>query len=478
MIDSGVFIGGRKLEYWNTHTIDSTNTLNGKPVLYWKNQTSGIIPAGVGQVILGNCSNVTVQNLEFENCSIGIELGYSTNISIINNSIKDSLGGIFVSISDNCEIIKNTAVSNFMYGLYLYYSNKSIVSGNDIFDNEYGIRVWFSHNNSLTSNNISRNDYGLFCLQSEYNNYTHCNISRNLDGIDILACNNNNISNNTVFSNRNWGIFISGSLSNIIYHNNFINNANQAFDDGSNQWDDGYPSGGNYWSDFDEPDEGAYDDYRGIDQDIVGGDGIVDNGTGAGGGKKPYVIDTDSQDVYPFIKSYGNYTYLYEGWNLISLPTIQPDTNLGIVLKSIEGDYDAVQWFNTSDESDPWKHNHTSKPHHLNDLNVLNHTIGFWIHIINPGGVLFKSPGNPPTTPQQIPIYPGWNLVGYPSKSNKPRDTALNNINFAIDVDSLWSYDAEDRSWIEIGASENLTVGSGYWIHSIASGMLLWDVPL
>jgi len=45
--------------------------------------------------------------------------------------------------------------------------------------------------------------------------------------------------------------------------------------------DDGYPSGGNYWS-----------DYNGTDDN---GDGIGDT---------PYIIDADNQDKYPLMKPY------------------------------------------------------------------------------------------------------------------------------------------------------------------------------
>jgi len=38
------------------------------------------------------------------------------------------------------------------------------------------------------------------------------------------------------------------SSSNIIYHNNFINNGENAYDECNNTWDDG--KYGNYWSDY------------------------------------------------------------------------------------------------------------------------------------------------------------------------------------------------------------------------------------
>jgi hypothetical protein len=58
----------------------------------------------------------------------------------------------------------------------------------------------------------------------------------------------------------------------VIYHNNFINNAEQAFDHiGENTYDNGYPSGGNYWSDYT-----GVDKKSGPNQDKPGSDGIGD----------------------------------------------------------------------------------------------------------------------------------------------------------------------------------------------------------
>ena len=60
MTENGIYIGGPSLEHWNTHTIDTSNTVNGKPVHYWKNKTGGTVPADAGQVILANCTGVVV----------------------------------------------------------------------------------------------------------------------------------------------------------------------------------------------------------------------------------------------------------------------------------------------------------------------------------------------------------------------------------------------------------------------------------
>jgi len=75
----------------------------------------------------------------------------------------------------------------------------------------------------------------------------------------------------------------------MIYHNNFIDNVQQvsSFLVLMNVWDDGYPSGGNYWSDYT-----GVDLKWGSDQDRSGSDGIGDTA---------YVIDGNNRDRYPLM---------------------------------------------------------------------------------------------------------------------------------------------------------------------------------
>lgn len=73
------------------------------------------------------------------------------------------------------------------------------------------------------------------------------------------------------------------TIHNQIYHNNFIENGQQAIDNGDNNyWNATYDydgeratSGGNYWSDY-----SGTDDYHGKYQTIDGSDGIVDQRPG------------------------------------------------------------------------------------------------------------------------------------------------------------------------------------------------------
>jgi parallel beta-helix repeat protein len=99
------------------------------------------------------------------------------------------------------------------------------------------------------------------------------------NGIYLRDSSSNNIYGNTI-TNNDRGIHVYRSSENIFYHNNFIDNTEQVHvrSTRENVWDDGYPSGGNYWSDYT-----GVDQYRGPDQDEVGSDGIGDT---------EYLIDT------------------------------------------------------------------------------------------------------------------------------------------------------------------------------------------
>ncbi len=121
----------------------------------------------------------------------------------------------------------------------------------------------------------------------ELNGVTYCHIynnnvsDNNGYGIVIAVSNEYNTIENNTISNNYFGIDVWGSsFNNLIYHNNIFDNTNQARDYGTNQWDNGYPSGGNTWSDWTSPDNNY--------------DGFVDDPRSVSGGS--------NQDNYPFTK--------------------------------------------------------------------------------------------------------------------------------------------------------------------------------
>jgi hypothetical protein len=164
------------------------------------------------------------------------------------------------------------------------------------------------------------------------------------------------------------------------------------------------------------------------------------------------------------------------GWNLISLNLELEDTSLGSVLTSISGDYDAVQWYNAGDPVDPWKHNHNAKPNHVNDLKGIDNKMGLWVHITNPAGATLIFYGSEPKRNSGIGLHKGWNLVSYPSLSNRDRALALNNMNFGTDINIIQWHDAGSGSWKVVGSGDKMEVGKGYWVYSSVD--MVWEVPI
>jgi hypothetical protein len=173
-----------------------------------------------------------------------------------------------------------------------------------------------------------------------------------------------------------------------------------------------------------------------------------------------------------FVPTPGSFSILKQGWNLVSVPWIQTDQDLSEVLVSIAGSYDAVQWY---DGNNDWRHFKEGKTFG-NDLFQINERMGFWIHITQPGDTLFLYNGTEPTGNQRITLYPGWNMVGYPSLTGYQRTVALNNLTFDTHVDSIWSYNSTIQKWKKLGPTDYLEPGKGYYIH--AKSECEWEVPL
>jgi len=193
----------------------------------------------IESIWLENRCNVTIKNMQITHFGNGIWImGNCKNNTIIGNTITDighetAANGIWVSFGASNNTISGNNITNNYVGIYVYMGGGNIISENYITAN-WGAGVWIAGG----SNRITRND-----------------IINNGVGVSVL---------------------IGG---NIIYHNNFVNNNVQAgVNEEVNIWDDGYPSGGNYWS-----------NYNGTDND---GDGIGDT---------PYVIDENNQDNYPLV---------------------------------------------------------------------------------------------------------------------------------------------------------------------------------
>ncbi len=294
------------------------------------------------------------------NDPIGIGIWLSHHILVERNIVVPHRTGIWIEKSFDITLEKNDVVSGST-GLLLKMSSGVLASRNNISNNAYGIEIDGSSQVAVSSNNITRNgvagvelsnacdetgcsgsgsvlltynhvfgngyDYhgafmqgGLSLLDADNVTVLGNEFIDNSDGIGLESSRNVTVSANGFYSNyngvvsrssdnggiisansiyNNWNGIVAGIAKNVaIFHNNLGNNTVQATS-GEAVWDDGYPSGGNYWSDYT-----GVDNCRGPSQDQCPyPDGIGDT---------PYGImvsppDTaNAEDHYPLMNQYSS----------------------------------------------------------------------------------------------------------------------------------------------------------------------------
>ncbi len=200
----------------------------------------GVGTSSIG-VLLNNVTNGQVQTANIPNCArstTGIYIMYSSNIKIYSNNLSDSRS-LFLSFSSNMTVSANSFVFQCSSCASTY--------------------VW----------NI----------------------------VDIEHSNNSIFTGNNLFGGS---LQLSSSRGILVHHNNFLNLCDTCTSIGGgvdnqgnlNSWDNGYPSGGNYWTNYT-----GLDRCSGPAQNICQGpDGIGDT---------PYTLGNVT-DRYPLMKAYGD----------------------------------------------------------------------------------------------------------------------------------------------------------------------------
>lgn len=262
-------------------------------------------------IVFGFASNITVEyNRVSGNLANGISPQDETEKITIRYNILENNGidGIYTFHSQDNAIVSNLFVSNQRFGIYLDSGNRNTVLHN-IF-NRNGLYVRYSYGNIVTNNtvngkllvyiegaqNITIDNAGQVILV-ECSNMTVKNIDLSNVGVglELWRTNYTTITGNNFTMNR-VGIMLLNSKGNIIYHNNFASNSRgdvyfPAYGQTlPNIWDNGYPSGGNCWSNYT-----GSDVYHGVYQNILGSDGIGDT---------PQILASDNVDNYPIVENY------------------------------------------------------------------------------------------------------------------------------------------------------------------------------
>jgi len=222
----------------------------------------GVTLDGDGHMVIGPGPDIFIWDPNMEDLSwpIGILIEGRTGVTVKNCHVTGFGDGFFLNDSDGNTLKANTANDNAFIGFILSSSSNNILLNNTANGNGdgAGFALERSFGNTLKGNTAKDNDQG-FTLEESSGNIFEANMAKD---------------------NTRSGFTVGFSSNNTFFHNNLINNTIQATGapEYANTWDDGYPSGGNYWS-----------DYKGVD---ANGDGIGDT---------PYVIDENNVDGFPLM---------------------------------------------------------------------------------------------------------------------------------------------------------------------------------
>jgi parallel beta-helix repeat protein len=207
--DTGVTIQGNIMNkgglevYSNfeTHTVDITNLVNGRPLYYYTNEVN-LGPSdflNAGQVILANCDNSEISNLNLSCGSVGLILFDCNNNEISLNTVSNEIyAGIYLSESDSNTIIQNTASFNGEMGILLDKSDYNVILENTANHNDGsgGFILEYSNNNTISANTAHHNYQGIGLIESNFNTISMNQLSGNTYCVRQIDCEENTIRYN------------------------------------------------------------------------------------------------------------------------------------------------------------------------------------------------------------------------------------------------------------------------------------------
>lgn len=200
---------------------------------------------------------------------------YRESMIIVNKSLSivgESAENTIVDGGTTAQVVFQIVASNVLLENFTLQNTSA-----DLFVQAPAVRVYGVTGVIVRNVTVRSSVVGVELRSSNFTEVLRCRISGTSSGGVLFREKSygNVVSGNSVVNNT-VGIWFADLASerNKIYHNNFENNNQQVSSfGGANSFDNGYPSGGNYWDNY-----VSVDLKSGVTQDQNGSDGILDHG--------------------------------------------------------------------------------------------------------------------------------------------------------------------------------------------------------
>jgi len=116
-IKDSLTISGIDVDYY-IHEING-NTVNGKPLYYFKNEEDFTVPSDAGQIIIVKCRAVKINNVVISDTSTAILVAYSSNVRIENCEFSSNNQGVLLLFSSSCYVLRNNFIKNFRDAFFI-----------------------------------------------------------------------------------------------------------------------------------------------------------------------------------------------------------------------------------------------------------------------------------------------------------------------------------------------------------------------
>lgn len=140
LLHGGFDVEGYLPEHYVSHAFGPDNEVHGKAVRFLTNLSNAAVDAtNLGQVLVLNCTNVSVAKAFVEDMEYGLDVAYSRAITIRDARIVNhGLVGLYVRWSQSLTVV-NSTFSGPRYGLYLSYVDGALIYHNDFLGNVFDV---------------------------------------------------------------------------------------------------------------------------------------------------------------------------------------------------------------------------------------------------------------------------------------------------------------------------------------------------